>query len=269
MQPSHAARQNAPARAAATGRRPSARSSVLLLAYRPAGLPTERPVGAAWCDGRRVHWASPLNRRFEGIFNPLPFMLRFPEAQAHWAHFALALEWFDAACFAASTPEQIHASCENEPGWHLNCRNYDGPTRWTDLAAQLCGAPDWGRIQVPQLRAAVLEAVTLLVRERAELQGMPLEPIDDHAQDVGWLHVTEGRRTLVAAHPNIGLMDATSLALESEERLRAVGRPGDRVLWVLPQLRAAGPICLLRRVAAVGPDFTALARGLIESSRAR
>jgi len=264
----HDANRNVPAAAGALHQLGRRRSSVLLLEYRPTGVRSPCAIGAVWCDERRVHWASPLNRRFEGLFNPLPFMLRFPEAQENWAHFALALEWFGSACIAARTALQIRTCCESEPGWHLSCRANDGPTPWMDLATQLNGPPDWKRIPDVRLRTAVFEAVALLVRERVELYGMALEAVDDGSQDLAWLHVTEGRRTLLAVHANAGLAEATALALESEERLRAVGQPVDRMLWVLPQMRAAGPIRLQRRITAVGADFAALARGLAESSRA-
>jgi len=228
----------------------------------------QQSVGAAWCNGRRVHWASPLNRRVDGTFNPLPFMLRFPEAQDSWAHFALALEWFDAACFAAGTAGQIRSACEAEPGWRLNCHDYLGPTRWTDLATKLGGMRELRQLTAQQIRSAVLESVAVLVREREELQGMSLEPISGRPHEVGWLHVTPTRRTLVAIDANSGLRGARSLGLESEGGLRSLGRPDDHTLWVLPQLRAAGPIRLLRRVTAVGPDFAALARGLIDACHA-
>lgn len=173
-----------------------------LIWYEPSGTGQARAVGALWHDERRLHWATPLRRRFEGITDSLPFMLAFADAQTERAHFEAALEWFDAMCFAATDAAQVHAACDNEPEWRLRCLTYEGPRQGADLSTLLCAAPRWEQITTEQVRSAVLEAVGQLAREHPGLSEMPLEPIDDDSMEVGRLHVTEGRRVRVVLHPN-------------------------------------------------------------------
>lgn len=223
-----------------------------------------RAIGAVWRDERQLHWASPLARRFEGIFNPLPFMLTFPEAQPECAFFEAALEWFDATCFAAADPQQVRAACERAPDWRLGCQSYPGTDHGADLAARLGMAPDWKTLSVEQWRNAVFESVEHLATHHAALRDAPLEPVHDDSMEIGRLHLAEGRRIRILAHPHGGRADAGMLALLADERLRARGEPGDRTLLVLPQLGSPRPLPLTRRVSAVGPEFSAIARALID-----
>ncbi|CAN5259383.1 hypothetical protein BH11PSE10_BH11PSE10_03410 [soil metagenome] len=235
-----------------------------LIWYEPSGSGQARAIGAVWHDERRLHWATPLQRRFEGIANPLPFMLAFADAQTERAHFEAALAWFDAMCFAATDVAQVRAACANEPEWRLRCLAYEGPRQGADLSALLRAAPHWAQITTEQIRTAVLESVGRLAREHPGLAEMPLEPIHDGTLEVGRLHVTEGRRVRVLLHPDASRIEATTLALMADDQLRSKGDLGDRALLVMPQLCTPRPLRPTRRVAVAGLEFGVLARGLLE-----
>lgn len=239
---------------------------VKLIWYAPSGGGQARAIGAVWHDQRRLHWATPLQRRFEGIVNPLPFMLAFADAQTERAHFETALEWFDAMCFAATDAAQVRAACDNEPEWRLRCLPYEGPRQGADLSALLCATPSWDQITTDQIRGAVLESIGRLAHEHPGLCQMPLEPIHDASMEVGRLHVTEGRCVRVVVHPNAGRTETTTLALMADDQMRSKGDLGDRALLVLPQLCTPRPLRLTRRVAVAGLEFGVLARALVELS---
>jgi hypothetical protein len=119
---------------------------VKLIRYAPSGTGQARAIGAVWNDERRLHWATPLQRHFEGIANPLPYLLAFADAQTERAHFEAALEWFDAMCFAAADAAQVRAACTNEPEWRLRCLAYAGPRQGADVSALVCAAPHWAHV---------------------------------------------------------------------------------------------------------------------------
>lgn len=240
---------------------------IQLLRYTPSCGPA-RPIGAVWRDAIRLHWASPLARRFEGIFNPLPFMLSFPDAQPECALFEQGLEWLDAECFAATDPHQVRDTCIRNPEWRLSCQGYPGNDQGLDLAALLAMAPDWASLRPEHLRVAVLESITHLTSRHPALRDTPLEPVHDETMEAGRLHLTEGRRMRIVIHPRGGRGDATSLALQADDRLRVHGEPGDTALLVLPQLGSPRPLRITRRVVAVPMDFSVMARALLDACAA-
>ena len=236
---------------------------IQLLRY-TTGSGRARAIGAVWRDECTLHWASPLARRFQGLFNPLPFLLCFADAQTERALFELALDWFDAQCFGARDLDELRAACEREPEWRLSCQSYPGNGSGADLAARLAMAPDWAAIDTVALRNAIFESVAHLVAHHAPLAGTALEPIHDATMEVGRLHLTEGRRARLLVHPTGGRSDASALALMADERLHRLGAPGDRALLVLPHLGEPRPLRVTRRVVSVGPEFSVIARGLLE-----
>ncbi|HEU5294749.1 MAG TPA: hypothetical protein VFU71_08160 [Burkholderiaceae bacterium] len=223
-----------------------------------------RAIGAVWRGERRLHWASPLQRHFEGIFDPLPFMLRFPDAQPELSHFEAAIEWLDAVCFGASDPAEIQRACASEPSWRLHCLRYEGPRRGADLTSVL-GPPAslFGRFAEP-VRAAVLEAIEHLARAHPRLRGMPLESVHGASMEVARLHVTEGRRVRVIVHPQATRSECTDLALVADDHLRNQHRQGDRALLVLPRYRPRKLLQLTPRAAVVGLQFDMVARALLQ-----
>jgi hypothetical protein len=220
-----------------------------------------RAIGAVWRGERRLHWASPLQRRFEGIFDPLPFMLRFPDAQSELAHFEAAIAWLDALCFGASDPVDIQSACASEPDWRLRCLCYEGPRRGADLASLLGPPAGLSGRSAQQLRAAVLESIEHLAREHPHLRDMPLEPVHNASMEVARLHVTEGRRVRVIVHPQATRSETSGLAMVADDHLR--GR-GDRALLVLPRNRPRTLLQWTHRVAVVGLDFDTMARALLQ-----
>jgi hypothetical protein len=244
--------------------RSPASKRIWLIWYEPSMPSAMRAIGAVWRDGCRLRWASPLQRRFEGIFDPLPFMLRFPDAQTEVSHFEAAIEWLDAVCFGASDPVEIQRACVNETGWRLHCLCYEGPRRCADLAS-LLGPPTGlsGRF-MEQVRAAVLEAIEHLAREHPRLRAMPLEPVHGPSMEVARLHVTEGRRVRVIVHPQATRSETTNLALVADDHLRSQTSHGDRALLVLPHYRPRRLLQLTHRVAIVGLQFDSMARALFQ-----
>lgn len=237
-----------------------------LIWYQPSGSDQSSAIGAVWSDDTHLHWATPLQRRLEGIFNPLPFMLRFPAAQYDWAHFRAALDWFDSMCFAASDSEQVRAACEREPAWGLRCFPYPGSHQGADLAVLLCPAPDWDEVSVDAIHVAVLASVAKLVRQHRALQGMCLQPVHDGTVEVGRLDVAGAYRVRLLVHSNANRASTTTLAQWANEFLRENGVPGDRLLLVLPHLSLAEPLYPAQHVAIVDLDFGVLARALVALS---
>ena len=237
---------------------------VQLIWYEPASLAKAQAIGAVWRDERHLHWASPLQRRYTGIFDPLPFMLRFPSAQTELAHFERALQWLDAVCFNSDDPVEVQEACAREPDWRFRCARYEGQRRGADLAALLGAVIDAPPANAEQLRAAILEAVAHLAREHPDLSEMPVEPIHDGSMEVARLHVTEGRRVRVVVHPRGGRREVIPLALLADDQLLANGLQGDRALLVLPHLRSPKPLRLSQRIDVVGLQFDVMARALIE-----
>ena len=235
-----------------------------LIWYEPAGPAKAQAIGAVWRGERRLHWASPLQRRFNGIFDPLPFMLRFPNAQTELAHFEMAMQWLDAVCFGADDPVDVQGACSSEPDWRFRCVRYEGDRRGADLAALLGDASDAPPANAGQLRGAVLEALGHLARKHPDLSEMPVEPVHDCSMEVARLHVTEGRRVRVLVRPRGGRTEAIALGLSADDQLRARGSQGDRALIVLPQLRSPKPLRLSRRIAVVGLEFGVMAHGLTQ-----
>lgn len=251
-----------------SGQRLPAPAWIQLLRYSPGcgGMP--RAIGAVWRDENRLHWASPLSRRFEGVFNPLPFMLCFPDAHPECALFEQGLEWLDAECFAAGDPQEVRAACERNPEWRLSCQAYPGTARGLDLSAQLALAPDWRQLRIEHLRSAVNESVAHLAEHHPSLHDTPLEPVHDDTMEVGRLHLSAGRRVRIVVHPHGGRSDATTLALVADDRLRSQGDPGDTALLVLPQFAAPRPVRVTRHITIVGLEFSVIARALIDARQA-
>lgn len=239
-------------------------AGIQLLRYSPS-CGTARAVGAVWGDENRLRWASPLSRRFEGVFNPLPFMLSFPDAQPECALFEQGTDWLDAECFAASDPQQVRAACERYPEWRLTCQAYPGTVQGLDLSAQLAVAPDWGQLRSEHLRFAASESVARLTRHHPSLRDTPFELVHDDTMEVGRLHLTEGRRVRIVVHPHGGRSDATALALMADDHLHSRGGPCDTVLLVLAQFAAPRSVRVTRRVAVVGLEFGVIARALIDA----
>jgi len=237
---------------------------VWLIWYEPRSPGAMRAIGAVWCDERRVHWASPLLRHFEGIFDPLPFMLRFPDVQTELSHFEAALEWLDAVCFGAAEPGDVQRACEREPEWRLRCMCYEGPRRGAGLSTLLGASCGPRRPSTEQLRGAVLESIEHLVREHPGLRNMPLEPMHRTSMEVARLHVTEGRRVRVILHEEGVRSESAHVASLADEHLRAQSGQADRALLVLPQYGTDKPLRLTRRVAVAGLEFCMMARALLE-----
>ncbi len=237
---------------------------IQLLRYTP-GFGAARAIGAVWRDGARLHWASPLARRFEGLFDPLPFMLCFPDAQPECAQFERGLEWLDAECFAASDPQQVRDSCAANPEWHLSCQAYPGSDNGPDLAALLAMAPHWQTLRPEHLRGAVTESVAHLAGRHQSLHDTPLEPVHDDTMEACRLHLSEGRRVRIVVHPSGGRGDVTRLALQADKRLQRHGDPGDTALLVLPQLGSSRPLRVTLRVTAVPLVFSVIARALLDA----
>ena len=237
-----------------------------LIWYQPSGSDQSSAIGAVWSDDTHLHWATPLQRRLGGIFNPLPFMLRFPAAQYDWAHFRAALDWFDSTCYVATDSEHVRAACEREPEWGLRCFPYAGSHQGADLAALLCPAPDWDEVSVDAIHVAVLASVAKLVRQHRALQGMCLQPVHDGTVEVGRLEVAGGYRVRLLVHSNANRASTTTLAQWANEFLHENGVPGDRLLLVLPHLSLAEPLYPAQNVAIVDLDFGVLARALVALS---
>lgn len=256
--------QSDPSAIVARPSRPPASKRIWLIWYEPSMPGAMRAIGAVWRGERRLHWASPLQRHFEGIFDPLPFMLRFPDAQPELSHFEAAIEWLDAVCFGASDPAEIQRACASEPSWRLHCLRYEGPRRGADLTSVL-GPPAslFGRFAEP-VRAAVLEAIEHLARAHPRLRGMPLESVHGASMEVARLHVTEGRRVRVIVHPQATRSECTDLALVADDHLRNQHRQGDRALLVLPRYRPRKLLQLTPRAAVVGLQFDMVARALLQ-----
>jgi hypothetical protein len=236
---------------------------IWLIWYEPSIPGAMRAIGAVWRGERRLHWASPLQRHFEGIFDPLPFMLRFPDAQTELAHFEAAIGWLDAACFGAANPAEIQNACAREPSWRFRCLGYEGLPRGADLASLLGAPPGPIHHSAEQVRSAALESIEHLVREHPRLRGIPLEPVHGTSMEIARLHVTEGRRVRVIVHPQATRCETTGLALAANDHLRSQGSPGDRALLVLPRYRPHKPLQLTQRVVLIGLEFDMMARALL------
>jgi hypothetical protein len=243
--------------------RPPVSKRVWLIWYEPSTSGATRAIGAVWRGERRLHWASPLQRHFEGIFDPLPFMLRFPDAQTELSHFEAAIEWLDAVCFGASDPVEVQRACANEPGWRMRCLCYEGPRRGADLTSLLACPSDLSEGSADVVRSAVLESIEHLARAHPRLRGMPLEPVHSTSMEVARLHVTEGRRVRVIVDPQATRSESAGLARLADDHLRSQHSHGDHALLVLPHHRARKVLQLTPRVAVVGLQFDTMALALL------
>ncbi|UUZ72880.1 hypothetical protein LP415_05005 [Polaromonas sp. P1(28)-8] len=72
---------------------------IKLLRYTPRSGGPSRVFGAVWKRRDEVHWASPIVQRIDDVFDPQPFVARFPDAAYEFDHFVAAVAWLESVCY--------------------------------------------------------------------------------------------------------------------------------------------------------------------------
>jgi hypothetical protein len=237
---------------------------IKLLRYTPRSGGFSRVFGAVWKRRDEVHWASPIVRRIDDVFDPQPFVARFPDAAYEFDHFVAAVAWLESVCYAAREPFEVAHACETETDLGLSCIRYRGPDRGEDLASLLGGEGAQAQLlDVELLRTAVSLTLEHLVKEHAVLKGLPLELISQGTDECARLHLPGDQIVRIYLDRDTPPGDVLPRLLVESDRLDREAPTSEVSFLVFAQLKTALPITPTTRVLATGMRLPHIANGLV------
>ena len=236
---------------------------IKLLRYTPRSGGSSRVFGAVWKHRDEVHWASPIVQRINDVFDPQPFVARFPDSAYEFDHFVAAVAWLESVCYGAREPFEVARACETEADLGLSCIRYKGPGRGEDLASLLGGEDRAQLLDVELLRTAVSLTLEHLVKEHAVLKGLPLELVSDGSSECARLHLPGDQIARIYFDRDTPPSHVIPQLLIESDRLDRQSPREEISFFVFAQLKTALPITLTARVLATGMRLPHIANGLV------
>ncbi len=240
-------------------------SGLSLIQYRPPGSSKVRTCAAVWEDHEHVHLATPLVRKQAGIFDPQPFIKKFPFAVNMVDAFERAMEWLDAVCYAAKTTTQVRQACEDAPQWGLACTRYDA----TD---QTLGMGGLGHTLLSDdalirevAKQCLIQTIMMLLKEDPLLHLGHFDVIEDN-QDAGYVATVglpSGVCVRISMLKKVPRTEVIRFGILAMDRMKQPGADWQHALVVMPGLALERPMYLSKGVTISNLEFAMIRASLL------
>jgi hypothetical protein len=240
----------------------SARRALKLVKFRAPGSSTGHVCAVIWCEGQRVHLASPLVHASSGAIDPLPFIRQFPDAFEMGPLFERAMEWLDSICYAAANTKEVQSACEAQPEWGLSCERYDGGDALLGLGGLTRHPEPLELLPQATMRYGLAEILQRILRADPLFEGAQLG-LDPDAEVFCAEVVLERPRTVcVTLCAQVQPRDAVWHGVLEHSRLVRGDDPELSALLILPRLQVGRAMRLTPRVVLAGLALEQVRHGL-------